>query len=106
MSAADRQRQLTKWKESGLSAPGYGRRHGLEARHLYAWGSQSRNHNQTESTEDLFVPVRLSAPTDPVAGLSVTVRHREMEFVVSGADSTGTLISTLRAIRQRCPIYR
>src|SRR5690554_6107268 len=96
----EKQQHLDQWQQSGLSAAQYGKGPGLPARYLYAWRSQLNPRSKSETEENLFLPVRLSSPVESTEGLSVSLRHGDLEFVVSGVESTGILVSTLRAIKQ------
>jgi len=96
----EKEQHLAAWEESGLSAGQYGSENGLHASQLYAWRQRGKDRRGPESEESLFVPIRLGASSGGTGGLSVTLRHRDLEFVVSGADSSGTLVSILRAIKR------
>lgn len=98
-SARERAKHLSRWERSELSAPDYAARNGLEGRHLYNWKSQQRKREGKAGKSDL-IPVRLTGMPVSSQVLSVTVRHRDIEYVIDGTSDPRLLVSVVQALKQ------
>ncbi len=116
---ARRKGLVAEWRRSGLSAAGFGERHGLSQWALYAWAKEpgsgskrprrKRRPSRSSKTGDIpaFIPVRLVGDGDAEARAgaegAVEIQLRGGDVVrVFGEVSTERLRAVVMAIRQAC----
>jgi hypothetical protein len=109
---------LAEWRRSGLSAAGFGERHGLSQWALYAWakdlggGAHRRRRKRRPAPRSTggipsFIPVRLvgegHSDPDVRAEGAVEIQLRGGDVVrVVGEVSTDQLRAVVMAVRQAC----
>lgn len=99
---AQQAEHVAAWKRSGQSARTYGQAHGLADTRLYAWSSKSRSAKSPRrlSKGSPFMPVRVSGLTSVSGSITITVRSRDLEFVVSGATGTAEIVSVIKSLKR------
>jgi hypothetical protein len=114
-----RKRLVAEWRRSGLSAAGFGKRHGLSQWALYAWAKElgggpkrprrKRRRAPSSTTGRIpgFIPVSLvgDGHSDPPAraegAVEIQLRGGDVVRVV-GEVSTERLRAVVMAVRQAC----
>jgi len=97
------------WRQSGLTASEYGRRHGLSPKTLGWWASELKRREgqgrglkqggrKTVERRAEFVPLKVAEPSPRRGGLSVT-HDSGFTVVIEGEVDAGALAAVLSAVR-------
>ena len=96
----ERSAHLIAWKRSGQSARAYAAEHGLSAGSLYAWSAKKPGSAAKRASGSSFVPVRIAPDGFSGNGLRVTLKARELECVIEGADAPGAFAALAAALKR------
>lgn len=96
----ERSTHLIAWKRSGQSARAYAAEHGLSAARLYAWSAKKRGRPAKQVSGSSFVPVRIAPTSFSGSGLRVTLKSRDLECVIEGADAPGAFAVLAAALKR------
>ena len=96
----ERTAHLTAWKSSRQSARDYAAEHGLSAASLYAWLAKKRGDPAKRDSGSSFVPVRIAPGGFSGTGPRLTLKARDIECVIEGADGPGGFSELAAAIKR------
>ncbi|HKK17521.1 MAG TPA: transposase [Opitutales bacterium] len=100
LTESERREHLSAWKRSGRSARDYASEHGLRAANLYAWSKKERSGGRERVTDSSFVPVRIAPGTIFGAEPRVTLKARDLEYVIEGAGSPEAFAALAAALKR------